>query len=219
MTNCVKRTIGGAGLVDFFLARLRLLHGFGKVDGRVGKLLKHRVGTFADRLAVMPVNGLVDRIAGRQGNLNLAVENKPELVESVVVHRVADDDGQFAIVLRQRYSDVLPRDGLGHQFNHGGGDDDFGEVDVVQIVLLGHRPHHVLARGVARFNERLGQLDGLLAGHLLGFGQLLGANDPSADENLCEIALTFGHERLRVASGQGSADCARRKRRAEHRIS
>ena len=97
----------------------------------------------------MPVDGLEDRLSRGQRNLDLAIEDESQFVEGVVVHRVADDDRQLAVGLRQRDGDVLPRDRLGHQFHHRWGDGDFVQVDEVQAVLLGHRPHHFLARGVA----------------------------------------------------------------------
>ena len=81
----------------------------------------------------------------------------------------------------------------GHQFDDRRGNDDFAQVDVVQAVLLGHRPHHLFAGGVAEPDQGIGQLDARLAGHLLGFGQLVRADDPLADEDLGIVALALGH--------------------------
>ena len=64
-------------------------------------------------------------------------------------------------------------------------------------MLLGHRPHHVFARGVAQADQGVGQFDARLLGHLLGFGQLVRADDPLADEDFGVIALLSGrHEWL-----------------------
>ena len=70
-----------------------------------------------------------------------------------------------------------------------GGIDDFAEIDVVQAVLLGHRPHHFFARGIAQPDQGVGQLHARLGGHLLGFGELLGADDALADEDFRIVAF------------------------------
>ena len=148
----------GTGLVDLFIPRPLLLHGLGEVDGRIGELLEHRVGAFADRLAVVPVDGLQNGLARGQGDLDLAIENEPQFVEGVVIVGIADDDRQLAVALGQRDGGVFPGDRLGHQFDDRRRNDDFAQIDVVQAVLLGHRPHHVLAGGIAQPDQGVGQL-------------------------------------------------------------
>ena len=65
-------------------------------------------------------------------------------------------------------SDVLARDRLGHQFDDRGRDDDFGQIDVVEAVLLGHRPHHVFAGGIAQSDQGVGQFHARFAGPSAG---------------------------------------------------
>ena len=117
MISCTSRTIGALVSSIVLLAASAVVDRFGEVDGRVGELLQHRVGAFADRLAVVAVDGLEDRLAGGQGDVDLPVENEPQLVERVDVHRVADDHRQPAVPLGQRNDGVFPRDRLGHQFD------------------------------------------------------------------------------------------------------
>ncbi len=107
----------GARFVDGLVAFGAVVHRFGKVDGRVGELLQHGVGAFGDRLAVVAVDGLQDRLAGGQRQIDLLVENEPQLIDRVDVPGVADDDRQVAIALRKGEDGVFPRDRLGHQFD------------------------------------------------------------------------------------------------------
>ena len=189
--------------IDLLFAALGFLHRFGEVDGRIGELLQHRVGAFADRLAVVAVDGVEDRLARGQRDFDLAIENKAKFIERVVVHRVADDHGQLAVGLGQRHGDVFAGDRFGNQFDDGGRDGDFAEVDVVQAVLLGHRPHHFLTGGVAQPRQGVGQADAQFGDHLLGFGQLVRADHALPDEDFRVIALAFGsHAWLRKASWQ-----------------
>ena len=120
-----------------------------------------------------------------------------------IVHRVADDDRQFPVRLSQRDGDVFAGNRLGHEFNHRWGDRNFAEVHVIQAVLLGHRPHHFLARGISQPDQGVGQIHPLLGDHLLGFSQLVGANDALVDENFRVIAFAFGGH---VISGKVGAD-------------
>ena len=155
-----------AGLVDLFLGARPLVDRFGKVDRRIGEFLQHRVGALADRLAVVAVDRLEDVFPGGQGNVDLAVENEPQLVEGVDVHRIADDDRQPIVLLRQGDNGVLPDDGLGNQLDDRGRNRHLVEVDVVQAMLLGHRPHDLFPRGIAEADQGVGQLHRLVLGHL-----------------------------------------------------
>ena len=75
--------------------------GLGEVDGRVGELLQHRVDRLGlVDLAVVPVDGLEDALLGRQGDLDLAVQDELQLFERLEVDRVADDDLERAVLLR-----------------------------------------------------------------------------------------------------------------------
>ena len=93
--------------------------------------------------------------------------------------------------LGQRDDDVFAGHRFGHQFDDRRGDDHFAEIDIIQAVLLGHRPHHVFAGGIAQPDQGVGQLHARLAGHLLGFGQLFGADNALADEDFGIIAFAF----------------------------
>ena len=77
----------GAALVDLFLAGPRVFLGLGEIDRRVGELLEHRVGALAHRLAVVAIDRLQNALAGRQGDLDLAIENEPQLLENLEIRR------------------------------------------------------------------------------------------------------------------------------------
>ena len=110
---------------------------------------------------------------------------------------IADDDRQPAIPLRQGETAFSRATDSGTNSTTEAGIDDLVEVDVVQAVLLGHRPHDLFAGGVAEADQGVGQLDARFLGHLLGFGQLVGADDLLADEDFGVIALlSGGHEWL-----------------------
>ena len=137
---------------------------------------------------------MASRIASPRGqrDLDLAIEDKSQLVEGVVIHRVADDDRQFAVGFGQRDGNVFAGDGLGHQFHHRRGDRDLVQVDEVQAVLFGHCPHHFLARGIAQLCHCLGQADARFGHHLLGFGELVRADNTLPDKDFRVITLAFG---------------------------
>ena len=176
----------------------------GKVDRRVREFLQHRVGAFADGLPVVAIDRLEDAFPGGQGDIDVAVEDEPQLLQGVDFQRIADDDRQPAIPLRKGDYRVLPDHGLGNQLDHRGRDRHLVEVDVVQAVLFRHRPHHLFAGGVSQPDQGIGQLDPRFLGHLSGFGQLVRTDDLLADEDFGVIALlSCGHARLHVARQDG----------------
>src|SRR5262249_40670815 len=68
-----------AGFIDLFIGRGGdIIGGFGEVDRGIGKFLQNRVGRFAFCLAVMPVDRFDNPFAWRQGNFDVAIQNKPE---------------------------------------------------------------------------------------------------------------------------------------------
>ena len=67
----------------------------------------------------------------------------------VEVERIADDDLQRAVFLGHRQDRVFAGHRFGHQFDDRRRNDDFVQIDEVEAVLLGHRPHHFFAGGIA----------------------------------------------------------------------
>ena len=78
---------------------------------------QHRVHRLGFRLAVVPVDGLDDLLARRQDRLDVFVQDELQLLHGVEVARVAHDDLERAVLLRQRQDDVFAGDRLGHQFD------------------------------------------------------------------------------------------------------
>ena len=129
----------------------------GVVDGRVGELLEHRVDRLGLRVvaAVVAVDRLDDRLLGGQGDVDLAVQDEPELVERLEVHRVMHDDLDGAALLAEGHDDVLAGERLGDELDDRGGDLDLAEVDEVEAVLLGLGLGDLLEVGVAEADEGL----------------------------------------------------------------
>src|SRR5262245_8349985 len=61
---------------------------FGKVDRRISKLLEHGVGRFTFDLGVVLVDRLADSLPRRQGNIDLPIQDKPQLFDGIDVIRV-----------------------------------------------------------------------------------------------------------------------------------
>ena len=55
-------------------------------------------------------------------------------------------------------------------------------------MLLGHGTHHVVAAGIAEPDQLVGHFFARLLGKPLGVGQLIGADEPFADQNFGVIA-------------------------------
>ena len=87
MINCTSRTIGALVSSTSSSPPLAVVDRLGEVDRRVGEFLEHRVGALADRLAVVAVDRLQDALPGGQGDVDLAIENEPQLLERVDFHR------------------------------------------------------------------------------------------------------------------------------------
>ena len=141
----------------------------------------------------MAVDGLQDGLARGQGDLDFAVEDEPQLFEGLEVQRVADDDLQRIVFLGQREDGVFAGDRFGHQFDDFGRDLELRQIDELQAVLFGHRPHDFLAGGIAEFHEAVGDIGILLPCHLLGLVELIATNDPAPDQDFSKIILRSGH--------------------------
>ena len=168
---------------------------FGEVDGGVGELGEHRVDRLGFGLAVVPVDGLDDLLARRQDGLNIFVQDELEFLNGVEVGRVAHDDLERAVLLRQRQDDVFAGDRFGHQFDDGGRDGDFGQVDELQAVELGDGAHDLFGGGVAELDEGVCSLAPVCCWMALRFVELIGAEELAAKKDVGEIAARLGHER------------------------
>ena len=67
--------------------------GLGEVDRRVGEFLQHRVGAFP-LAAIVTIDRVDDVLARSQRDIDLAVQDEPQLVQRVEIERIADDDLQ-----------------------------------------------------------------------------------------------------------------------------
>ena len=120
-----------------------------------------------------------------------------------IVERVADDDRQLAVRLGQRDGEFSRATDSGTSSTIDGGIDDFVEIDVVQAVLLGHGPHHFFAGGISQPGQRIGHFHALLGGHLLGFSELVGADNALVDKDFGPVTDMLGGH---VISGKVGAD-------------
>ena len=94
------------------------------------------------RLAVVPVDGLDDLLAWQRAPAVMSLFRMNwSFCDGVEVGRVAHDDLEHAVFLRQRQDDVFAGHRLGHQFDDGGRDGDVGQVDELQAVELGDGRH------------------------------------------------------------------------------
>ncbi len=173
-----------AGFVDLlFRSRLHRL-GFGEIDRRIGEILQHRVGALAVQRAVVLIDGLQDALPRSQRDLDLAVQDKTQLVEGVQVQRIADDHAEGLPFVGHGEDDVFTSHRFGNQFDHRRRDHNLFQVHVVQMMLFRNRPHHVVAGGVAQPDQRVTHAGGRLAGHRLGLVQLIRADHALTQENV-----------------------------------
>ncbi len=100
---------------------------------------------------------------------------------------------QRAVFLRHRQDRVFAGHRFGHQLDDRRRNDDFVEIDEVEAVFLGHRPHHLVAGRVAEDAQRVGDFLSRRFGDARGFGELIGADRALADENLGKIHFFSGH--------------------------
>ena len=95
-----------------------------------------------------------------------------------------------------RQDDVFAGHRFGHEFDDGGGDGDFGEVDELHAVEFGEGAHDLIGVGVSELDEGVVELGAGLLADALGLGELIGAENLAADEDVGEVAACFGHERM-----------------------
>ncbi len=105
--------------------------------------------------AVVLVDRLDDRFLGGQRDLDLAVQDEPELVDRLEVERVVHDDTDEPAFLREGHDDVFAGERFGDELDDRGGDLDLAELDEGQAVLFGLGLHDVVGVGVAQLDERL----------------------------------------------------------------
>ena len=141
----------------------------------------------------MPVDRLQNRFARSQGDLDVAIQNEPQLFQRVVVERIADDHLQRAVFLRHRQNGVFAGDRFGHQFDDRRRNRHLLEIDEIEPMLLGHGPHDFVAAGIAEPDQFVGHFLARFLGKPLGVGQLVGADDPFANQNFGIIAAWTGH--------------------------
>ena len=141
----------------------------------------------------MFIDGLDDRLFRCQRDLDLPVEDESQLVDRLEIHGVMHDDANRPVLIREGHDDVFAGERFRHELDDGGRDLDFVEGDELEAMLFGLGLHDVVHLGVAQFDQ--GILDGALRSS--GFFELIGADQPTSDENFCPIP-TLGHDlRLR----------------------
>lgn len=148
----------------------------------------------------MPVDRFQDALARGQRDVDLAIENKPQFLERIEIQRITDDHLQHTVFLGHRQDGVFPGHALGHELHDRGRDDDLVQIDEVQAVLLGDRPHDLVGRGVTEDDQLIGDLLARGLGDSFGLGQLIGADRTLADENIGEVGFLGGHQRSIVNS-------------------
>lgn len=144
-------------------------------------------------LAVMTVNGVQNAFPRRQRDIHFAIEDKPQFFEGVEIQRVADDDFQRAVFLGHRQYRVLASHGFRHELDDRRRNDHFVQIDEVQAVLLGNRPHDFVPGGIAKHHQLILHLLSRRLGDAFGFGQLVGADDPLPNQDLGKIHFLSGH--------------------------
>ena len=107
--------------------------------------------------------------------------------------RIADDNLQRAVFLGQRQNGVFAGDRFGHEFDDGGGNGDFVQIDEVQAMLLGHGPHDFFAGGVAEDDQLVREPSCPTTWRRFGFGQLVGGDDALADQDFGKVDFLGGH--------------------------
>ena len=142
---------------------------------------------FVAHLAVVAVDRFENALARGQRDVHFAVENELQLLERLVVERIADQHLERTIFLGQRNDRVLAGDRFGHQFDHRRRNRHIAQVEELIAVHVGHRLHDLLAGGVALLDEDLVDLAAVVLGDGLRLGQLLRADDAPPDEKFAQV--------------------------------
>src|SRR4029453_10146005 len=148
-------------------------------------------------------------VARGEGDFDAAIHDKTALFDGVDVVRVADDDLQCVLILREREDDVFAGNRLGHELDHRLRNGYFGQIDIVAAVLLGNGPHHVFARRIAELDDALGEAGILFLGDLPGLVELVLADYPAAEQDFGKITFAC---HVRKPFRDAVAASSRRKR-------
>ena len=86
---------------------------------------------------------MLSRVASAM--FDLAVENELQLLERLVVERIAHQHLERAVLFGQRNHGVFAGDRLGHQFDDRRRNRHVAQVEELVAVHVGHRLHDLLA--------------------------------------------------------------------------
>ena len=196
----------GVGVVFLGRGGLLLDCRLGEVDGGVGELLEHRVGALAVGEAVVAVDRLDDLLADSERHLDLAIQDKPQLLLRVHVGGIAGGNAERAARLREREDGVFAGHALRKELHDLLGHGDFGEVDELEAVGLGQHLHHLCGVGVPEPDHLVVDLLARCARHPQRLRELLGGDEALGDEDLGECVGWHGGGSGRRGRG-GQAGC------------
>ena len=186
---------GSGRLVSPFLDTKLGVRGFCEVDGGIREFLQHRVSRFTFDLPIISVDRLLNSIARGECNLHVAIQDEPQFFDCVHIARVADQDGQHALLLLEWQDRVFTSHRLRYQLNDALGHFISGQVDVRDVVLGGHRLHHLIASGVAQLNQNVPRSLSRLTSNLVGLPKLINRDDLIADQNFRKTTNSSCHKK------------------------
>src|SRR5262249_40841857 len=161
-----------------------------------------------------PVDRFDNLLAHREHRLDIFVQDELEFLDGIEIGRVAHDDLERPILLGKRQHYVFPRHRFRHEFHHRLRNRNLRKVDKRHSWMFGLRADHLFRSNVAEFHKRIGQFR---AGGLLeraGFLDLVGAEQPLGNEDVCEVAATLRHEdNLRIVGGTRASERRQEPRR------
>ena len=132
---------------------------------------------------------------GRRANhLDLALEQKPEIIQRVKVQWIVDGDGQHVVVEANRDGLVAHRLVAWQQLNDLGLDEDLTQVDELHVGGSRHGARDVLFGNAARRNERRDDAGAVFGGLFARFENLATGDHAGVLEKLQNVIFVGSHD-------------------------
>jgi len=169
--------------------------------------LGHRVVVVASVILVDQIRDLI--LAGHGGH-DFLVEDELEFGDKIEVGGIAHRDLEHGAVDLEWNDDVVAGDRLGDGVDHLLGNDPAVEVDELHLVEFGEGLDGLFLRDIAELDEDVLQLGAGGFRHGAGLGQLVGAHQLIANEDVAEVSAARlrhgcrlrGYERTRLRANR-----------------
>ena len=176
-----------------FIVGSSVAFGLGEVDCRVGEFLQHRVSGFTFDLPVVLVDRPLDRLFRGQCGFDLAIEDESQFFDGFQVEGVRDQDPQRAVFVAERQDHVFAGDRFGDQFDDLVRNPFLAKIDKGDFVEFGESQGDFFGCRVFQLDQDVADINAGFFGDVLGFGQLIKADDASFEQQIGEVLDRLAH--------------------------